>query len=154
VRFTLDSNILVYAVDVDATDKHRIANDLLIRAPKADAVLTAQALAEFLAVVRRKYPRHLEDALEYAESWSVLFPVAHTGWVEVAAAARLSRDHGLQIWDCIIWQAARSLGASVFVSEDLQDGLTLAGMTVLDPFKAENKDRLARLLEKKSGEMP
>jgi len=146
VRFTLDSNILVYAVDVDATDKHRIANDLLIRAPKADAVLTAQALAEFLAVIRRKYPRHFEDALEYAESWSVLFPVAHTTWVEIAAAARLSRDHGLQIWDCIIWQAARSLGASIFVSEDLQDGFSTGGMTVLNPFNPRNAEALAALL--------
>ena len=147
MRFTLDSNILVYAVDVETTEKHRIANDLMIRAPKADAVLTAQALAEFLAVVRRKYPRHIEGALEYAESWSLLFPVAHTRWEDVAAAARLSRDHGLQIWDCIIWQAAASLGASVFVSEDLKDGLTLAGMTVVDPFNPKNEARLSRLLD-------
>jgi hypothetical protein len=32
VRFTLDTNVLVYAVDKDAGDRHRIALDLVRRA--------------------------------------------------------------------------------------------------------------------------
>lgn len=146
MRFTLDSNILIYSVDVDTRDKHLIARNLLIRGAESDAILTVQALAEFLAVVRRKYPQYFDDALGQAQRWSEEFAVIPTSWAHVSAAARLSHEHGLQLWDCVIWQAARASGASIFVSEDLQDGLSLEGMTVLDPFKSGNQDRLARML--------
>lgn len=146
MRFTLDSNILVYALDVDTADKHGVARDLLSKAPSADAILTVQALAEFLAVIRRKYPQYLVEALAQAERWAALFPLASTGWAHVSAAAELSRAHGLQLWDGIIWQAARSMGASVLLSEDLQDGLSLEGMTVIDPFNPANSNRVAQLV--------
>jgi predicted nucleic acid-binding protein len=148
VRFTIDSNILVYAIDVATPDKHDRARDLLVRAGKCDAVLTVQALAEFLAVIRRKYPQHIESAAAQADRWCSLFPPIPTNWAHVSAAARFSRIHGLQLWDCIIWQAARSAGASVFLSEDMQDGLSIEGMTVMNPLLPANAGRLAELLER------
>jgi predicted nucleic acid-binding protein len=146
VRFTLDSNILVYAIDAATPGRHSIAKDLVVRALKCDLVLTVQALAEFLAVVRRKYPGHIGDALAQAERWASLMPLIATDWSHVFAAAQFSRKHGFQLWDSIIWHAARSAGAAVLVSEDLQDGFSMDGMTVLDPFAASNARRLADLL--------
>jgi predicted nucleic acid-binding protein len=146
VRFTIDSNILVYAIDANAPEKHRTAQDILARAPFADAVLTAQALAEFLAVIRRKYPEYLREATAQAGRWAEQFPVLPTDWENVANAARLSAAHDLQLWDCLIWNVAQAAGASIFISEDLQDGLTLEGMTVLDPFPPGNAALLGALL--------
>ena len=53
-RYTLDSNILVYAVDLDAPGKRDRAQDILITATKEDAWLTLQALSEFFHAVTRK----------------------------------------------------------------------------------------------------
>ena len=151
MRFTLDSNILVYGVDTETPEKHRIARDLILRAAHADAILTAQALAEFLAVIGRKFPGKLDAAREYAEHWARAFPIIPTTWEYVAAGAAFAGRHKLQLWDSIIWQAARMAGASLLLSEDMQDGLTLEGMSVLNPLQASNGERLAALLNEGSG---
>jgi predicted nucleic acid-binding protein len=147
VRFTLDANVLVYAIDVEAPEKRVIAFDLVVRALTADVVLTIQALAEFLAVVGRKSPAHFDTALAQADEWARIMPLAHTEWSHVSAAAAFAGRYRLQFWDSLIWQVAKSAGAEVFVSEDLQDGLSIDGMTVIDPFNPANADRLARLFE-------
>lgn len=146
MRLTLDSNILVYGIDGSTPEKHAIARDLILRAALADVVITVQAMAEFLVVIRRKFPDQQAAARDYADLWAAAFPLIPTTWDHVAAAAAFADRHKLQLWDSIIWQCARSAGASVFLSEDLQDGLSLEGMTVIDPFKPANKDRIAELL--------
>jgi predicted nucleic acid-binding protein len=146
VRFTIDCNILVYALDSGTPEKHRIASDLMIRAAMLDAVLTSQVLAEFLNVIRRKYPAHLDSALEQAKRWVTLFPVGATSAEHVLKGAAFAERYRLQLWDSIIWQVASDMHAAVFLSEDLQDGLSVDGMTVIDPFNPGNDERLAQLL--------
>lgn len=146
MRFTVDSNILVYAVDKGTAEKHRIASDIMIRAMLHDTVLTAQALAEFLNVVRRKDPAQFGAARSQAERWALLFPVAGTSWDIIAAAASFAERHRLQLWDSVIWHSARSMHATMILSEDMQDGLSLDGMTVLNPFVESNAERLWEIL--------
>jgi predicted nucleic acid-binding protein len=147
VRFTLDSNILVYAIDVATPHKHAAALDLMERAPYADAVLAIQALAEFLTVIGRKYPAHSDAARAQGDRWAQAMACVPTEWSHVSAAATFAARYRLQFWDGLIWQVAKSAGAEVFVSEDLQDGLTIDGMTVIDPFNPANAERIGRLLE-------
>lgn len=146
MRFTLDSNVLVYAVVDDDPAKGEVARNLILRALDADAVLTAQAIAEFMNVVRRKDQTLFGAALEQAERWAAIFPIAGTTWTIASKAAEFAGRHRLQLWDCVIWQAARSMGASVLLSEDFQDGLSLEGMTVINPFSARNQQRVDLLL--------
>lgn len=44
-RFSLDTSILVYAVDRDADELHEQSKELIGRAARSDCVLTVQALA-------------------------------------------------------------------------------------------------------------
>ena len=46
-RFSLDTNILVYAADRDSGDRHEQARKLLAGAAKRDCVLTGRVLAGF-----------------------------------------------------------------------------------------------------------
>lgn len=147
MRLTLDSNILIYGIDAATPEKHAIARDVILRAALADAVLTAQALAEFFSVIRRKFPDRQAAGRDYAERWAAAFPIIPTTWDNVSAAALLAERHKLQLWDSIIWQGARAAGASMFLSEDLQDGLSIDGMMVLDPFNPANREQLDKLLE-------
>ena len=114
----------------------------------ADVVVTIQALSEFIAVVGRKYPAHFDAALAQAEKWARIMPLAPADWSNVSAAATFAARYRLQFWDALIWQVAKSAGAEAFVSEDLQDGLSIDGMTVINPFNPANADRLARLFER------
>jgi predicted nucleic acid-binding protein len=145
LRFTIDSNILVYAVDIGAGERRAMAAEVLARAMTADAILTTQAVGEFLAVVRRKNPSTFVSAASEAARWATIFPVAPTTSDHLIAAVAMAERFKLQFWDCVIWQAALAGGASIFVSEDLQDGLSLGGMTILDPFNPKNSGRLAAL---------
>ena len=52
-RFTLDTNILVYAVDRDAGERHDTAIDLVDNTVRQDCILTLQALSAFLYAVTR-----------------------------------------------------------------------------------------------------
>ncbi|MBN8815286.1 MAG: PIN domain-containing protein [Sphingomonas sp.] len=147
MRFTVDSNVLVYALDAGTPDKHVVAVDIMIRASMLDMVLTAQALAEFLAVIRRKYSEHFAAALDQARRWTVLFPPIATTHDHVVAGGDFAIRHKLQFWDSVIWQAAASKQAVYFLSEDLQDGLSINGMTVLNPFNDDNASLLGEVLQ-------
>src|SRR4051812_43935451 len=123
-----------------------------MRSADADALLTAQALGEFVAVIARKYPPALDAALHQVERWNRIFEVIGTSGPDILAAATFAARYRLQFWDSLIWNVARSAGASVFLSEDIQDGMTLEGMTVLDPFARANRARVVALLDVGGGD--
>ena len=151
MRFAIDTNILVYAFIRDDGDKHHLAADLLIRASLTDAILPAQVLGEFMAVIRRKFSHYAGEAAEQIGRWAATFAIVDTTDAEVIEGARFALHHKLQVWDAIIWRAASSAGASYLLSEDMHDGLTLDGLTVIDPFKPANAALIATLLAPMEG---
>ena len=46
----------------------------------------------------------------------------------------IAADHRLQIWDALILSVAAENGSRLLLSEDLQDGFTWHGVTVVNPF--------------------
>ena len=48
----------------------------------------------------------------------------------------IAADHRLQIWDALILSVAAENGSRLLLSEDLQDGFTWHGVTVVNPFTA------------------
>ena len=50
------------------------------------------------------------------------------------------RDHGLSFWDAMIWAVAKEAGATVLLTEDLQTGRELGGVTFLSPFARDPFD--------------
>lgn len=150
MRFALDSNVLVYALIRDDDSKHAIASRLLIRSTELDAVLPAQVLGEFLNVVRRKHPEHFDIAIEQAVRWQETLSVLPTTDEHVVRGGKFASKHRMQLWDAIIWQVARSARASLFLTEDLQDGFAIDGMRALNPFNPKNGKTLESLLEEEA----
>lgn len=146
MSFAVDSNILVYAFDSTAGDRHEAAAALMERAPLADCTLIAQCLAEFLNVIRRKQPTYFNEATEQASRWAKTLPVLHTSAEHVINGALFSARYKLQLFDSIIWQIACASSIDVLLSEDLQDGFEAEGMRVLDPFVAANSLLVEALL--------
>jgi predicted nucleic acid-binding protein len=132
IRVTLDSNILVYAELEPETEKGASAKHVIAEAAPR-GILAVQALLEFVAVVRRRRPASLESALAKVAAWSTVFETAPTTVAVARNTAVLVRAHNLQVWDAVIWSAARAAGASIFLSEDLHDGLAIDGMRVVNP---------------------
>jgi predicted nucleic acid-binding protein len=146
VRFAIDSNILVYALVRDDPQKHATASEIMVRAMVLDAVLAAQSIAEFLNVIRRKEPQLFEEARAQALRWHTTFELLDTTAQNIIDGADFAARYKLQLWDSVIWQVVRTAHAVVFLTEDLQDHLSIDGMKVLNPFETANEAELQNLL--------
>ena len=55
-------------------------------------------------------------------------------------------DHKLRIWDAVILAAAAESQCRLLLSEDLRDGFTWRGVTVVKPFAAKRNELLEEAL--------
>ncbi len=131
----VDTNILVYAYDIDAEEKHTIAQDLLMRLWKTrQGVLSTQVLQEFYVTVTRK----LSTPLDPATARRVIAPYQawHVQLIEIATvleASEIAERHQLSFWDGLIIAAARQAGAERVLSEDLQAGRVMESVLIENP---------------------
>jgi predicted nucleic acid-binding protein len=130
----VDTNILVYAHDRSAGNKHGSSIELLKRLfEKENGALSIQVLAEFYSVVTRKLglaAEHAESAITDYAGWS-LHSTSHS---DLLRAAGLQRRYGISWWDALIVNSAIQLGCSVLWSEDLRSGQRYGDVTVRNPF--------------------
>jgi predicted nucleic acid-binding protein len=146
VRLSLDANVLVYFVDVDAGERHTRALDLLSRAGGADCILTLQSLGEFFHVVTRKGKATPTEAATAVERLRAAFPIeaADPDILTTALPAVLQR--GLPFWDAMLWATVQQAGCQVLLTEDFQDGQKLGAVTFVNPFDPRNAAVLDRAL--------
>lgn len=132
----VDTNILVYAHDAQAANQHVTAKRILGELwDSRDGSLSTQVLQEFYAVATRK----LKPAMSRRQARGLV--AAYGEWCDVAtepqlivAASRLEEEHTLAFWDALIVEAALRAGASLLLSEDLQDGRQFGPLRVANPF--------------------
>lgn len=150
-RFTLDTNVLVYAADRLAGRKHELALELVDRAVSRDCVLTLQSLAEFHHAVTRKGVVPVREAADQVRDWMALYPVAVADDSTLGSALQISTARKLGIWDAMIVATAAAAGCAVVVSEDMQDGQRLGGVRLCNPFGSGGlSEGVRRLLEETS----
>jgi len=134
VIVSLDTNVLAYAENVNGPAKKRVALDLLQRLPPESTLIAVQALAELFSVLVRKAGWSRERARDAVSSWGVSYPLIETSSSVVLLAAELSVRHQLGWWDAVILSTAADARCRLFLSEDLQEGFTWSGVTVINPF--------------------
>lgn len=129
----VDTNILVYAIDIDAGRKHERARACVAdcwRRPRLPAV-SVQVLQEFyVTLLRRKVPP--------GDAWGIVRPYLRWDVVENSRevfqeGCRLQERWSLSAWDAWIVAAAKHAGAGVIWSEDLQTGQKFDGIVVENP---------------------
>lgn len=134
----VDTNILIYAYDRSAGEKHAKAlaqlEDLW---RSALGVISTQVLQEFFVNVTRKIPRPLPIAtaktiIEDLARWEVVSIEPPL----ILAAIDLHRDQHLSFWDAMIVAAARAAGARTLLSEDLNPGQEIEGVMISNPFSS------------------
>lgn len=137
-RLTLDTNILIYAIDRDAKDKHERAISLVDQAISLDCVLTLQALSElYAAATRKKYATH-DEVSSFIKELMVVFPIIESSKKTLSLALKMMEGHSLSFWDSMLWATAKEHGCSLIISEDFQDNFTLGGIKIRNPFYSEH----------------
>jgi predicted nucleic acid-binding protein len=131
----VDTNVLIYAHDVDAPAKRQIANRLLDDLwEERTGVLSVQVLQEFYVNVTRKIARPLAkaSARQVVNAYAV-WAVGVTP-AEVASAFRIEDEARIGFWDALIVACALKSGANRIVSEDLNAGQRIGGIKIENPF--------------------
>ena len=141
-RFTLDTNILIYAVDRDAGFKHENSKALVGQAALYDCVLTVQVLGEFVHATTRKNLLDISHSNKFVKDWLEVFETASATDSVLLEAIDTVESHKLSFWDAMLLATARQSGCSALLSEDLQDGWRLQGLEIINPFATDAPTRL------------
>ncbi|HSV29840.1 MAG TPA: PIN domain-containing protein [Candidatus Omnitrophota bacterium] len=142
----LDTNILAYAEGANDAARQAKALDLIAALPTGGAILPVQVLGELFRVLTAKVRRPVAEVRTAILSWRDAMPVHDTTDQAMLSAMDLVADHGLQIWDALILAVAADARCRLLLSEDLQDGFTWHGVTVVNPFAPTIHPLLAPVL--------
>ncbi len=131
----IDTNVLIYAHDVDAAAKHDVAKRVLqqLWSERAGA-LSTQVLQEFYVNVTRKIASPLSKKSARAVVNSYVIWCVDTTSEEISAAFRIEDEARIGFWDALIVAAALKAGADRILSEDLNNGQTISGVRIENPF--------------------
>ena len=131
----VDTNILMYAHDTAAGEKHERARALVEELWRdRTGVVSTQVLQELIVNLRRKAAKPLDSAaarevvVDYL-AWQV---VVNSG-ESILHALDLEQRYRISFWDALIVHAAEVSGASVLYSEDLSNGQRYGAVTVVNP---------------------
>jgi predicted nucleic acid-binding protein len=146
MKVALDTNVLAYVEGVNGEARQQSAIALLQALASGAILVPVQALGELFNVLVRKSGWARDRARTAILTWRDAFPVAPTTEASITSAADLAADHRLGIWDSLMVAVAAEGGCRLLLSEDLQNGFTWRGVTVVNPFAASRHPLLDALL--------
>jgi predicted nucleic acid-binding protein len=143
-RCFVDTNVLVYSRDASEPAKQPAAERWLrLLWATRSGRLSSQVLNEYYSVVTEKLRPGLgrDEARADVRNLMSWAPVPTDGPV-VEGAWTVQDRYGLSWWDALVVSAAQVAGCAWLLTEDLQHGQTLDGVTVVDPFLTEPEELL------------
>lgn len=135
VRSFLDTNVLIYADDVDQRDKQSIARAVFAEHRRNHTgVVSIQVLQEYFVTATKKLG--MEAALarrkvELIAELDIVVPEVE----DVLMSIDLHRLHKFSFWDALLVRAAKRSGCRVLLTEDLQHLREVDGVKIVDPFR-------------------
>ena len=134
VRF-VDTNVLLYRLSrtTEEQEKRQIADQIV---SDQDLALSTQVLQEFYVQATRttRIDRVTHQQAVDLVMGLTRFPVQPTTLELVQAALSSCERYQISYWDAAIIEAARSLGCTEVLSEDLNHGQNFDGVVVVNPF--------------------
>lgn len=134
-RTFVDTNVLIYAHDVDAKGKHHAARAILAELwSERSGIVSVQVLQEFYVNATRKiaHPLPKESGRLVVSTYAVW--CIDTTPAEISTAFRIEDESRIGFWDALIVASALKSGAARILSEDLNAGQMIAGIRIENPF--------------------
>ena len=134
-RFFIDTNILMYAHDTAAGEKHERAKAVVEQLWRdRTGVVSTQVLQELSVNLRKKVRRPLDakatrDIVADYLTWHV---VVNSG-ESILEAIDLESRYQISFWDALVVQAAQTSGADILYSEDLSSGQKYDSVRIVNP---------------------
>jgi predicted nucleic acid-binding protein len=135
-RYFVDTNVLMYAHDTAAGEKHERAKGVVetLWRDRSGAVST-QVLEELCVNLRRKSSKPLDikatrDIVMDYLTWHLVV----NGGASILDALEIEQRYNVSFWDALVIAAAQECGANVLYSEDFSDGQLYGSVRVVNPF--------------------
>jgi len=141
----VDTNVLVYLRDTSDPEKQsRAAEWIAVLWETGTGRLSQQVLQEFYVTMTRKVrnprdPADVRDDVTALYAWDPVVPDLAT----LERAWEVEDRFGFSWWDALIVASALEAGARYLLTEDLQDGQTIEGLKIVDPFRVEPDELLS-----------
>jgi predicted nucleic acid-binding protein len=135
-RVFVDTNILVYAYDSSAGDKHEIAEkEIASLWNSGQGLISTQVLQEFYVTITKKVPRPVDSdiarmIIQDLLQWKVIINDGQS----ILEAVEIQKKYKFEFWDALVVQAAIKGEAAVLLSEDFESGRTIDGIRFRNPF--------------------
>ena len=147
----LDTNILAYAEGVNDAVRQARALEVITALDVSLIVVPVQVLGELYRVLTVKAGRSPDNARAAILSWRDALATRDTSASALLAAMDLVVDHKMSFWDALILAVAAEAGCRILLTEDLGEGFTWRGVTVVNPFAKTMHPLLAGLLATREG---
>ena len=130
----LDTNVLVYQLDKRYLTKQRISRELVrVAATRGEAVISTQVLQEFYVVATTKLK--VDAGLAKAIMNRLCNMEVVTVSIElISQAADIHFQNDISFWDALIVAAAASANCEKVLTEDMNDGQTISGVKISNPY--------------------
>jgi predicted nucleic acid-binding protein len=132
----LDTNILIYALDIREAIKRKSAVELVNAAADGSGCIGLQSVGEGYAALTRKLKVARADAAAAARSWLAVFPTFAPDREATKRALAYAEMGLFSYWDGLLLAAADAAGVTALVSEDMADGAKLGGVEIIAAFDA------------------
>lgn len=131
---SIDTNVVVYVSDDDAPQKQATARALIQASARHPTRLGLQVIGEFQNVLRRKLKQPPWVAAQNARNLLHAFdtfPASERAAEEALTSMATGR---LSYWDALLVFSARDAGITTLLTEDMQDGVVIGGVQIMNPF--------------------
>jgi predicted nucleic acid-binding protein len=135
----VDTNVFVYALDVDEPIKQAQAQELFQRLALAtgSTVLPWQVAGELLSNLRKRESSGRITAGEveaHFRNFLAMFPLAMPNANVFSTYFDLRARFSLSHWDSMLLAACKEAGVTTLFSEDMDSGTDYDGLTIVNPF--------------------
>ncbi len=140
--FFIDTNVLIYAFEKEASEKKEIARSIIDECfdGKNFLAVSNQILAEFFFIVTEKLKVDKDEAKEVMEKIIERETITKTRYTEetTLSAIDIQKESKMPFWDALIAATMLENNIRTIYTENTKD-FSIAGITAINPFSSKKR---------------